>query len=127
MADLLIEQPTKFQLVIDGADSPSHRLTIPQSVLTAPRVRQRLAVLCTERTAKIHPPETFGRRSGNGCNGHYLPLPSIEASGRYGSASPFSTVSTIEMPAAPEPRRLLTPIFLTMKLSASRISCVGLK
>jgi len=47
-------------------------------------VRQRLAVLCTERTAKIHPPETFGRRSGNGCNGHYLPLPSIEASGRYG-------------------------------------------
>jgi hypothetical protein len=59
--------------------------------------------------------------------GHYLPLPSIEASGRYGSASPFSTVSTIEMPAAPEPRRLLTPIFLTMKLSASRISCVGLK
>ena len=29
MADLLIEQPTKFQLVIDGADSPSHRVDDP--------------------------------------------------------------------------------------------------
>ena len=29
VADLLIEQPTKFQLVIDGADSPSHRVDDP--------------------------------------------------------------------------------------------------
>jgi hypothetical protein len=45
VADLLTEQPTKFQLIIDGVDSPSHRVAIPQSILTAPRVRQRLAML----------------------------------------------------------------------------------
>jgi hypothetical protein len=29
VADLLIEQPTKFQLVIDGTDGPSHRVDDP--------------------------------------------------------------------------------------------------
>jgi hypothetical protein len=29
VADLLIEQPTKLQLVIDGTDSPSHRVDDP--------------------------------------------------------------------------------------------------
>ena len=36
VADLLIEQPTKFQLVVDGAGSPTIGLTIRQSILTAP-------------------------------------------------------------------------------------------
>jgi hypothetical protein len=35
VADLLIEQPTKFQLVVDGTGSPSHRVDDPQSILTA--------------------------------------------------------------------------------------------